>query len=225
MENGEVVLDVGREELALDRPPAASLSSSPKNLLKIFLQNAQEHSDNEETANIENRDGSNEVDGDEEEHSLSLSSTTIDDGNIEASEDNNDYDSIETNEYEIVQVKTDHNAHNAVKEEDLNVTTATTLTASSSEVLSSKLNNENQNVKSDSKKRVRYFHGKPLTSCLKSPVSSAAGETEEKKKGKKSVHYFGDEESCVMEYIEPVDPWRDGIIKCFLIFFHVFSKF
>lgn len=194
MENGEVVLEVGREELALDRPPTATLSSSPK-ISKKILQNPEEGSNIEESLNVEQ--SLSDEDGDQNAISNSTTAT------VENVED--DYDAIETNEFEMVQAKYDNNTDDG--ETDI---LSDTVNATATDILNSKINNDNNTIRTDKVKQVKYFHGKPLTSCLK--TVSCVEDIGESNKPKKSVHYFGNEESCVKEYIEPVDPWRDGNI-------------
>ena len=54
--------------------------------------------------------------------------------------------------------------------------------------------------------RTRYYHGKKLNSCLKKKPS-----LEGTNNSKKRNVTYPEEANFVKEFIEPVDPWRDGM--------------
>ena len=65
---------------------------------------------------------------------------------------------------------------------------------------------EIQSTANVSPSKTRFYHGKKLNSCLKKKPSS-----EDANSSKKRNVTYPEEANFVKEFIEPVDPWRDGI--------------
>ena len=206
MANGDKELDVGRTELTLDRHPTL-LSSSPSSVSESLSPRRSEK-DNEEL--IKDLD------------SL-VSPLNVTDNVCTSKEDNID-ESRDTQQEKEPGIQIEDNETEKIATKDA-ITTADlpSVSTESDKVTVGKIFNENHygnesqiselvniaNASSNiSPNKTRYYHGKKLNSCLKK--KNLLKDTNSKSR---NVN-FPEDDNFVKEFVEPVDPWRDGKILC-----------
>ena len=184
MENGEAVLEEGKVDLTLDRPPPHHPPSSV-----------------DDGDDLLNRDTVNVTIGNKDHHSKFSNCFIEKPVKVQGEKPKSKSESELENQ---VGLRLDLNADdiNMGNRKYVNIQDPTTIMVVSSESHDDlpKIQKKGQNMKT----RKRHNN---LTSCLKS--SQQEGKIINKEKGKQLVH-FNDGLNIVAEYIDPVDPWRDG---------------
>lgn len=197
MEIYDTVLEEGREELTLDRPPPAVVDLGAPAINSLLTEDNDIIHTEIDKKLVKNCD----IGGNENQlinHKVTeLEEPVFFDPLL----------SSEKNSTEEVEASKELAIDTRVNELDMgNKNPEQIISTSVNLVSSSGIQKEKntQEIKKQVFRRNRYAHGlkQPLISCLK------FAEKNTQKKDKKSVH-FPDGPDCITEFIAPVDPWRD----------------
>lgn len=201
MANGEKELDVGITELALDRPP--SLLSLPSDSLAS--------------------DSIDELLSNDDGISVTPTSSVVTATNeVGESKEDKNVDKIKSSDTKQLEQLTENSKSDIGDEQGKEISLETEITDTQSEGngetvgkifcenhygntnQTSEITNSQNNIapKNVSPNRTRYYHGKKLNSCLKKKTVDGNSK-------RRSISY-PEENNFVKEFIEPVDPWRDG---------------
>ena len=200
MANGEKDLDVGRTELTLDHHPSLLSSSSSSSSSSPVSSESSPNTIKEEV--IIN-------DPDTLVSPLNVTSLSKEDNEfLETQQPEKKAEHIITKKIE--NTDTEDNKEN-VKASDAPSIPQENKVNVGENFNENHYNNDNQISELPSSaiispSKTRYYHGKKLNSCLKKKPSS-----EGTNNSKKRNVTYPEEANFVKEFIEPVDPWRDGM--------------
>lgn len=199
MANGEKDLDVGRTELTLDHHPSLLSSSSSSSSSPVSSESSPNTIKEEVIIN----------DPDTLVSPLNVTSLSKEDNEfLETQQPEKKAEHIITKKIE--NTDTEDNKENVKASDAPSIPQENKVTVGEN-FNENHYNNDNQISELPSSaiispSKTRYYHGKKLNSCLKKKPSS-----EGTNNSKKRNVTYPEEANFVKEFIEPVDPWRDGM--------------
>ena len=198
MANGEKDLDVGRTELTLDHHPSL-LSSSSSSLSSPVSSESSPNTIKEEV-----------IINDPDTLVSPLNVTSLSKEDNEFLETQQPEKKAEHITNKIENTDTEDNKENVKASDAPSIPQENKVTVGEN-FNENHYNNDNQISELPSSaiispSKTRYYHGKKLNSCLKKKPSS-----EGTNNSKKRNVTYPEEANFVKEFIEPVDPWRDGM--------------